>query len=290
MLFVGLFVNRSFTFSVSDFTFLRSWFLREDNEVFFSDMILFMNSTFLLALVFASLLFSVWFWLGVSGFSVFSISVTILGVCWYVSLSIYLLVLTCIGFHPGRVEPASSRASTAPRTIVAHVRRSWARSHEMASKSQFHRRRPTTWEPDSADSSSFNMLAHVFSCPLTRFHHFGREVERSTSRMSSPSGCRAAFAADALALFVISLFMLLIEGDTLGFDWGIGLKSYPEKRPVCRWFSIDALTDWPEAAGCRNRHLDFYQSPFFQVAALIPLGAWPIRLGWSYQELKFPTA
>ena len=49
--------------------------------------------------------------------------------------------------------------------------------------------------------------------------------------------------------------MSLMEEDTLGFDWGEGLKSYPEKRPVCCRFSTNALTEWPEDAGCRNRHL-----------------------------------
>ena len=47
-----------------------------------------------------------------------------------------------------------------------------------------------------------------------------------------------------------------------------------KKRPVCRRFSTDALTERPEDAGCRNRHLlDLHQSPFSRVAALIPLGA-----------------
>ena len=44
MSFIGLFVNKSFTFSVSDLTVLKSWFLRESNVVFFSDMILQMVS------------------------------------------------------------------------------------------------------------------------------------------------------------------------------------------------------------------------------------------------------
>ena len=47
MLFVGIFINRVFTFSVSNLTFLQSWFLREGDVVFFSDMILFMISTFI---------------------------------------------------------------------------------------------------------------------------------------------------------------------------------------------------------------------------------------------------
>ena len=83
----------------------------------------------------------------------------------------------------------------------------------------------------------------------------------------------------------------LIEEDTLRFDWGKSPKSYPEKRPVYRRFSTDTLTEWPEATDCRNRHLlDFHQSPFSRVAALMPLGARPTRLGWPYQEPKFPTA
>ena len=90
---------------------------------------------------------------------------------------------------------------------------------------------------------------------------------------------------------LISLFMLLIEEDTLGFDWGKGPKSYSENALFAADFSTDALTERPEAAGCRNRHLlDFHLSPFSRVAALIPLGARPIRLGWPYQEPKFPTA
>ena len=83
----------------------------------------------------------------------------------------YLLTCTCIGFHPGRVEPASFRASTGSRTIAAHVRRSGARSHEMASQSLFHCRRPTTWGP----RSSLNVLAHFFSNPPTRFRQLQKE-------------------------------------------------------------------------------------------------------------------
>ena len=84
--------------------------------------------------------------------------------------------------------------------------------------------------------------------------------------------------------------MLLNEEDTLGFDRGKGPKCYPEKRSVCRRFSTDTLTEKPEAVGCRNRHLlDIHYSPFSRVAALIPLGTRPIRLGWPYQGPKFLT-
>ena len=73
---------------------------------------------------------------------------------------LHILSCTCIGFHPGRVEPAYYRASTAFRTIAFHVRWSWAWSYEMASQSRFHRRRPTTWGPDSAARSFLIVLAH----------------------------------------------------------------------------------------------------------------------------------
>ena len=69
------------------------------------------------------------------------------------------------------VEPASSGASTTSRAIATQVCWFWARSHEMASQSQFHRLRPTTWGPDSAARSSLIVLAHVFSCPPTELKH-----------------------------------------------------------------------------------------------------------------------
>ena len=91
MLFIGTFVNKSFTFSVSVFTVLRFCFLREGNEVFFSDINLFMISS-----LFSSslkrvcfVLFSVCFFFGFSGFfSEFSVSVSVLGIYSYVCLHI----------------------------------------------------------------------------------------------------------------------------------------------------------------------------------------------------------
>ena len=103
-----------------------------------------------------------------------------------------ILDLTCIGFHPGWVEPASSRVSTASRTIAPHVCWSWARSHKMASQLRFHHRRPTIWGFDSAARSSLIVLAYVFSCSPTCFCQLGREVGRSTLQVSSPSGHRSA--------------------------------------------------------------------------------------------------
>ena len=90
MSFFGVSVNKSFTFSVSDLTFFQTWFLREDNVIFFLDIILLMISTFVFVFrvsvcvcgfaVYGSQSWS--FWFGVSGFPVFSVSVTVLGVYW----------------------------------------------------------------------------------------------------------------------------------------------------------------------------------------------------------------
>ena len=87
MSFVGIFVNKSFTFSISDLTVLQSWFLREGNGVFFSGIILLMVCILIFPLesVFAvhgSLSCSIWH--GVSGFPEFTVSVTVLGFCWCV--------------------------------------------------------------------------------------------------------------------------------------------------------------------------------------------------------------
>ena len=55
---------------------------------------------------------------------------------------------------------------------------------------------------------------------------------------------------------------LLIEEDTLEFDWGKGPKSYPEERPICRRF---LQTHWqsdprPPAAGTDTSWI-FTRSP-----------------------------
>ena len=112
------------------------------------------------------------------------------------------------------------------------------------------------------------LYIYYFTCTCIGFHP-GR-VEPAYSRASN---------------------MLLIEEDTLGFDWGKGPKSYPEDQLAYRRFSTDALREWPKANERLNRHLlDFHPSSFSWVAALITLGARHIHLGWPYQEPKFLTA
>ena len=81
-LFVRIFVTMSFNFSVSNLTVLQSWFLGEGHVVFFSDIILFNISPFNFFLrlcigVYWSLSSRGWFWLGISGFLVFNVSVTV---------------------------------------------------------------------------------------------------------------------------------------------------------------------------------------------------------------------
>ena len=82
---------------------------------------------------------------------------------------------------------------------------------------------------------------------------------------------------------------VFIEEDTLGFDWGKGPKSYPEKCPVAADFLQTHWQSDPSQPGCRNRHLlDFHQSPFSRVAVQIPLGARPILLGGALPGIEVP--
>ena len=91
-------------------------------------------------------------------------------------------------------EPAFSRASTASRKIAAHLRWSWAKSHEMLSQLRFHRRRPTTWGPDSA-ARSFLIALATSSAAHRHVSPLRKRRGRSTLLMSSPSGCRSLNAS-----------------------------------------------------------------------------------------------
>ena len=89
MSFVGIFVNESIIFSVSDLTLPQSWFLREGNVIFFLEMILLMISTFTYSswlnificvfVVYWSLPYCVW--LIVFGFPVSSVTAAVLEKC-----------------------------------------------------------------------------------------------------------------------------------------------------------------------------------------------------------------
>ena len=63
MIYVGIFVNKVFIFSVFVLTVFQSRFLREDKVVFFSDVVLFeyLHLFFFLVLVLVSLCLGVWY-------------------------------------------------------------------------------------------------------------------------------------------------------------------------------------------------------------------------------------
>ena len=77
---VGIFVNKPFTFSVLDLSVLQSWFIREGNVIFFSDIILLVVSVLVFFSTWVSFLVCMFavheslscsIWLGVSGFHIY---------------------------------------------------------------------------------------------------------------------------------------------------------------------------------------------------------------------------
>ena len=70
-----------------------------------------------------------------------------------------------------------------------------------------------------------------------------------------------------------------------------GSQALPGKTPSLPQIFHRRINRATQGRQLPERHLmDFPQSLFSRVVALIPLDARPIRLGWSYQEPKFPTA
>ncbi len=88
----------------------------------------------------------------------------------------HLLTYTCVGIHPGRVEPASPIAMTTSRTEAHQARRSCASSLDTFTQSFFHRAWPKTRGPEIGSRSALIVVAHVSRAPsyftywLTRFH------------------------------------------------------------------------------------------------------------------------
>ena len=101
MVFVEMCVTNSFIFSVSALTVFQSWFLSHGNLVFFLDIILFRFSTIICSSCVT--VCSVWFWCVLfrflflcgsirwecSCFSVFVVSIIILGSCCFDSIFIW---------------------------------------------------------------------------------------------------------------------------------------------------------------------------------------------------------
>ena len=82
---------------------------------------------------------------------------------------------------------------------------------------------------------------------------------------------------------------MLIEEDTLGFDWGKGSQVLPVKTPCLPEIFHKCIDRLIQGCRCWKRLLDFHQSPFSWVATRIPLGARPICLGgptmnWSFRR------
>ncbi len=108
-------------------------------------------------------------------------------------LAPYLLVLTtCVGIHPGRVEPASPIALTSSRTEAFQARRSCASSLGTFTQSFLHLACPKTRGPEIGSRSALVVVAHVFSWPPVRLRHMRGGVGRRRSLISSPSGRLAA--------------------------------------------------------------------------------------------------
>ncbi len=79
--------------------------------------------------------------------------------------TVYLLTCTCVGIHPGRVEPASPVALTTSRTEALQARRSCASSLDIFTQSYLHRAWPKTRDPEVGSRSALIVVANVFSCP-----------------------------------------------------------------------------------------------------------------------------
>ncbi len=105
----------------------------------------------------------------------------------------YLLTCTCVGIHPGRVEPASPIALTTSRTEAFQARRSCASSQDTFTQSFLHRAWPKTRGPEIGSRSALVVVPHVFSWSPVRLRHVRGGVGRRRSLIRSPSGRLAAW-------------------------------------------------------------------------------------------------
>ncbi len=120
-----------------------------------------------------------------------------------------LLTCTCVGIHPGWVEPASPIALTTSRTDALQARRSCASSLDTFTQSFLHCAWPKTRGPDIGSTSALIVVAHVFSWPLARLHHVRGGIGRRRSLISSPSGRLAAWPNQRSLLYTSSAGILV---------------------------------------------------------------------------------
>ncbi len=126
------------------------------------------------------------------------------------SSSNILPTCTCVGIHPGRVEPVSPIALTTSWTEACQARQSCASSLDTFIQSFLNRAWPKTRGPESASRSALNVVAHVFSWPPARLRHVRDGVGRRMSLISSPSGqmrhdqTSGAFYARAVPVYLLT--------------------------------------------------------------------------------------
>ncbi len=116
---------------------------------------------------------------------------------------------TCVGIHPGRVEPASPIALTTSRTEAFQARRSCASSLVTFTQSFLHRAWPKTRGPEIGSRSALIVVAHVVSWPPARLRHVRGGVGRRRSLISSPLGRLAACPNQRSLLCTSSAGMLV---------------------------------------------------------------------------------
>ncbi len=97
-----------------------------------------------------------------------------------------VLTCTCVGIHPGRVEPVLPIALTTSRTEALQARRFGASSLDTFTQSFLHRAWPKTRGPESGSRSALIVVAHDLSWPPSRLHHVRGGVGRRRSLISSP--------------------------------------------------------------------------------------------------------
>ncbi len=95
-----------------------------------------------------------------------------------------LLTCTCVGIHPGRVEPTSPIALTTSRTEALQARRSCASSLNAFAQSFLHCTKPRTRGPETGSRSALIVVVHVFSWPPACLRHVRGGVGRSRSLIS----------------------------------------------------------------------------------------------------------
>ncbi len=102
-------------------------------------------------------------------------------------LCTYLLTCTCVGIHPGRVEPASPTALTTSRTEALQAWRSCASSLDTFTQSFLHRAWPKTRGPEIGSRSALIVVAKaVARCVVRVMVAFISDVSRVISTPRAP--------------------------------------------------------------------------------------------------------